>query len=108
MTKTSIGLNVSRPRAVQSVPNPPNKRLVRKSTRTKDSISNRRIAAALRAELSPDDLTGPEYDVWMREVNKKMAEPNERELEFFKERRRLGIGVGLDETGKIVYQKRET
>lgn len=105
MTKTSIGPTVSRLGTSESEPNPSNQRLVRKSKRTKNPISNGRIAAALRAELSPDDLTGPEQDVWMNEVNKKMAIPSKRELEFFKERRRLGIGVGLDETGKIVHQK---
>ena len=74
---------------------------MRKSTRTKYPNSNGRVAAALRDELSPDDLTGPEQEFRIREINEKMAEPSKRELEFFKERRRLGIGVGLDENGKL-------
>lgn len=80
---------------------------MQKSTRTAYPNSNRRVAAALRDELSPVHLTGPEQEVWIREVNKKMSEPSKRELEFFKERRRLGIGVGLDENGKIVHQRPE-
>ena len=105
MTKTSIGPTVRRLGTLEAEPNPSHQRLVRKLKRTKNPNSNGRIAAAFQAELSPDDLTGSEQDVWMNEVNKKIAAPSKRELQFFKERRRFGIVVGLDETGKIFHQK---
>lgn len=80
---------------------------MRKSTRTKYPNSNGRVAATLRDELSPDDLTGPEQEFRIREINKKMALPSRREFEFFNEGRRLGNGVGLDENGEIVHEKPE-
>lgn len=35
----------------------------------------------------------------------KMGEPGPKEEEFFARRRALGLGVGLDENGKLVHQK---
>ncbi|MDD9910807.1 MAG: hypothetical protein OXR62_14105 [Ahrensia sp.] len=67
------------------------------------------VTAALEGKLSPDDLTAGEQDVWFELFNMKMMETNEIEQEFFAERRRRGVGVGLSEDGELVYETpRET
>jgi len=42
---------------------------------------------------------------WLDEFTVKMSEATAEEREFFAERRRLGLGVGLDVGGKLVYAK---
>lgn len=70
-----------------------------------DTFDYRRIRAALEASLSPDDLSAEEQEVWFAEFADAMTEATEQELAFFAERRRLGRGVGLDDTGELVYQQ---
>ncbi|MEM6900376.1 MAG: hypothetical protein AAF583_11445 [Pseudomonadota bacterium] len=67
----------------------------------------RRIQAALRAALSPDELTDEEQEVWIAEFSNAMTEPSAEEHAFFENRRRLGQGVGLSETGELVYQTQD-
>lgn len=64
-----------------------------------------RVRAALQAELSPDALTGEEQAVWLAALDANIAEPTQKERDFFAKRRREGRGVGLDKDGKLVYQK---
>ena len=63
-----------------------------------------RIRAALEAELSPDELTGDEQEVWIAELGTEMTTPPSDEKAFFSRRRRKGQGVGMDEDGKLIYQ----
>jgi uncharacterized membrane protein YdbT with pleckstrin-like domain len=42
-------------------------------------------------------------DPWLEEFSRKMDEPSAEEEAFFARRRALGLGVGLDENGKLVY-----
>lgn len=39
------------------------------------------------------------------ELVSKLASPSQEELAFFEKRRALGLGVGLDDSGKLVAQK---
>lgn len=105
MTDVAVALKERKPELTPS--DSTGTRGLRDDNGAKLSVNRERIAMALRAELSPDELTGPEQEIWAKEVTKKMAEPSKEAIEFFKERRRLGIGVGLDENGNIVHQKPE-
>ncbi|MEL6362252.1 MAG: ParD-like family protein [Pseudomonadota bacterium] len=67
----------------------------------------RKIQAALRAALPPDELSGEEQEVWFTEFGVAMVEPNEQEIAFYEKRRALGKGVGLSDTGEIVYQNQD-
>ena len=48
------------------------------------------------------DESDPKWTEWFIE---KMGQPGPDEEGFFERRRRLGIGVGLDEDGKLVYEE---
>lgn len=50
-----------------------------------------------------DDLTQEEHEFWADEFMEKMAHPKPKEIAFFAERCRMGLGVGLDEKGKFVH-----
>ena len=68
------------------------------------SFDYERIRSVLEADLSPDDLTAEEQEVWFAEFANKMTEPSQAEEEFFQARRSLGRGVGLSEAGELVYE----
>ncbi|MFG6585377.1 hypothetical protein [Sulfitobacter sp. 1A12779] len=51
---------------------------------------------------STPDETDPEWIEWF---SKKMDEASPEEEAFWKRRQRLGLGVGLDEDGSLVYAK---
>ena len=69
------------------------------------SFDNQRIADALEAAFSPDDLTAEEQDVWFEEFVAKMTEPGTAEQAHFEKRRQLGRGVGTASSGQLVYQQ---
>jgi len=69
-----------------------------------ESFDYERIRSTLEAELSPDDLTAEEQEVWFAEFVDKMTEPGRQEEHYFQKRRGLGRGVGLSETGELVYE----
>lgn len=69
------------------------------------SFDYRRIAAALEAALSPDELSAEEQEVWFAEFADRIAEPVEAEAAFFAGRRRLGLGVGMADTGELVRER---
>ncbi len=66
-----------------------------------------RVRAALRAELSPDELTGEEQAVFDDEFFALLEQPSEIEDAFFAKMREDGLGVGLDDDGNLVYGENE-
>ncbi len=68
------------------------------------SFDYERIRSTLEAELSPDELTAEEQEVWFTEFADKMTEPGRQEEHYFQNRRSLGRGVGLSEAGELVYE----
>ncbi|MBP0484051.1 hypothetical protein [Sagittula salina] len=66
-----------------------------------------RVAAALAGRLSPGELTDEEDAAWEEAFVKLMGEPGPDEEAFFARHRKLGLGVGLDEAGNLVYAKPE-
>lgn len=69
-----------------------------------ETFDYERIRSTLEAELSPDDLTAEEQEVWFAEFADKMSELGRQEEHYFLSRRSLGRGVGLSETGELVYE----
>lgn len=68
-------------------------------------INENKIAAALSAELEVEKLTPEEHAVWSEKFAEAMDQPGPEEKTYFKNRRELGLGVGLDDDGAIVRQK---
>ncbi|GJL87209.1 MAG: hypothetical protein DHS20C03_09180 [Minwuia thermotolerans] len=68
------------------------------------NFDHQRISAALEASLAPEELTPEEHEVWLNAFGDQMAEPSEQSKEFFARRRKLGLGVGLSETGEIIRE----
>lgn len=66
-----------------------------------------RVAAALEGRLDPGELTDEEHAVWEEAFIKLMGEPGPEGEAFFARHRKLGLGVGVDEEGKLVYAKPE-
>ena len=56
--------------------------------------------ARLRASFGTE--SGEETDHWLDKFTERMALPGEHEEAFFARRRRLKLGVGLDENGNLV------
>jgi hypothetical protein len=69
------------------------------------NFDHARIAAALAGERTTNTLTDEEKDVWLDSFVEKMSEPGPAEEEHFAQRRRLGLGVGLDSAGNLVRAK---
>ncbi|WP_404379552.1 hypothetical protein [Caenispirillum salinarum] len=61
-----------------------------------------RIAAILEGHLSPDNLSAEEHDVWLKAFNEKVIRPTTEEKEFFADRRRRRVGVGLSDQGTLI------
>ena len=61
------------------------------------------LVTAVRAGQAPAAaLSDEEHAVWVAKFIEKMGEATPEEDAFFAERRKLGLGVGLDSTGKLV------
>jgi len=69
------------------------------------NFDHARITAALAGEMETTDLTDEEKDVWLDSFVEQMGQPSPDETAFFARRRRLGLGVGLDESGNLVREK---
>lgn len=61
-----------------------------------------RVERALKAQLSVDELNGAEQEAYFDELEKRMDAPSEFEDQFFAERARLGLGVGIGADGKLL------
>lgn len=54
--------------------------------------------------MSPTNVgTNKETEAWLDEFVEKMSKPDPHEVAKFEERRRLGLGVGLDSKGNLVH-----
>lgn len=71
---------------------------------TSSSFDYAHVTAALSGQMSPDALTAEEQEVWFEQFASAMTEPSAPEETFYEARRRLGQGVGLSDTGDLVYQ----
>lgn len=66
------------------------------------AFSHDRIDAVLSGKASTTTLSEEEYAVWSDSFEKLMTSPTPEAEAFFAERRRLGLGSGLDASGKLV------
>lgn len=62
-----------------------------------------KVADALEARIETTELTEMEDAVWVKCFSEKMAGGSAKEKAFWARRRRLGLGVGLDASGNLVY-----
>ncbi len=69
------------------------------------SFSYQRIRDTLSGLTSPDDLSADEQEVFFDEFADAMWQETPEQQAFFAERRESGLGVGLDENDKLVYQQ---
>jgi len=69
------------------------------------SFDHARITDALEGRLDTAELREEEEASWLDAFTTRMAEPSLAEREFFKRRRRLGRGVGLDAGGNLIYEE---
>lgn len=69
------------------------------------SFDINRIGAVLDAEAETTTLSADEKESWLDAFSEAMAEPGRDETAFFARRRKLGLGVGLDADGNLVYAK---
>ena len=74
---------------------------------TSDQFNYATVREALNANVSPDDLTAEEQAVFYDEFFQSMYETSPAQEAFFAQRRAAGLGVGMDESGELVYQKPE-
>lgn len=69
------------------------------------NFDHAKINAVLSGELETTKLTDEEKDVWLDNFVEKMGHPGKDEEPFFARRRKLGLGVGLDEAGNLIREE---
>jgi len=74
-----------------------------RAVETSGKLDHARIAAVLAGEMQTRELTPEEKSVWLDRFTDLMGEPGPEEEAFFANRRRRGLGVGLDEKGNLVH-----
>lgn len=74
-----------------------------RAVETSGKLDHAKISAALAGEMQTRELTPEEKSVWMDHFTDLMGEPGPEEKGFFADRRRRGLGVGLDEKGNLVH-----
>lgn len=62
-----------------------------------------RITDALNGLLSPSDLDDDEQEAYFDRFAELMRTASPEEGAFWAERRRLGLGVGMDDDGNLIY-----
>lgn len=65
-------------------------------------FSHDRVTAVLAGQAPAAALSDEEHAVWLEKFIEKMGDATPEEEAFFAERRKLGRGVGLDRTGRLV------
>lgn len=71
------------------------------------NFNYRRITEALAGLVDPEELSAEEHAVFFDQFSDAMGETNDKQEKFFAERRKNGLGVGLDENDNLVYQSPE-
>ena len=56
------------------------------------------------ADTSSEAPVKETHAAWADQFSKSMRNPSEQEIEFFRERRRQNVGVGLNADGDLIYQ----
>jgi len=67
------------------------------------SITYSRIEQALRGLLSAGELSDDEQEEYFDRLTDKMGQVSADEAAFWSERDRKGLGVGVDEEGRLIY-----
>lgn len=62
-----------------------------------------RVTAALEGRLDTVELRDKEATAWLDAFTEKMSAPSPSEQAFFAQRRKLGLGVGLDAAGNLIH-----
>lgn len=70
------------------------------------NFNHDRLSAVLKGRQETSSLSPEEKDVWMASLTEHMSRPGPEEEAFFRARREQGLGVGLDEEGRIVHAGR--
>lgn len=65
------------------------------------------VDLALQGRIPIDRLSDAEADLYLEEFIGLLWEPTSEEERFFEDRRRRGLGVGIDSTGQLVEQTLE-
>ncbi|WP_296720870.1 hypothetical protein [Erythrobacter sp.] len=73
-----------------------------KAIEKSNAFSHERISAVLAGKAPTTTLSEEEYAVWADSFEKLVTSPTPQSKAFFAERRRLGVGSGLDENGNFV------
>lgn len=63
------------------------------------------IKEVLAGLANPDELSAEEQEVFFEEFSDSMWEVTSEQDAFFAKRRKLGLGVGLDENDNLIYQR---
>lgn len=66
-----------------------------------------KVRQAFEARLPLSELTGEEQEAYFDLIEALQDESTPAEEAFFAERRRRGVGVGMDDEGNIVFQAPE-
>ena len=74
-----------------------------RAVETSGKLDHTKISAVLAGEMQTRELTPEEKSVWLDRFSDLMGEPGPEEEAFFADRRRRGLGVGLDEKGDLVH-----
>lgn len=62
------------------------------------------VEEALRGLRSPDELSASQQEDYFDRLGDEMFVATPEQRAFFADRRKRGVGVGLDEAGQLVYQ----
>lgn len=73
-----------------------------RAVETSGKLDHAKISAVLAGEMQTRELTPEEKSVWLDRFTDLMGKPGPEEDAFFADRRRRGLGVGLDEKGNLV------
>ena len=74
-------------------------------TEKSSNFDFQRVSVALKAGMTPDELTPAEQEVWFDQFATKMAESTKQEKAFHGNRRKQGRGVGMSSSGELIYEK---
>ena len=75
---------------------------IRRAVETSGRLDHGKISAVLAGEMQTCKLTPDEQSVWQDRFTDLMGELGPEEEAFFADRRRRGLGIGLDEEGNLV------